>query len=150
MLFSILSFCSLDLAAKQKIRELPASFFPHKVSRRLTLRRAQNPGLCAGFLAEREKAPLLLSFLGTAASFVCLLPSCFRKKKDRLFQIGSALLLGGALGNLLDRAKNGTVTDFLHFDLPGLRRLILNLADIFLLVGSLLLTVSHLGKRRPH
>ena len=83
MLFSILSFCSLDLAAKQKIRELPASFFPHKVSRHLTLRRAQNPGLCAGFLVEREKAPLLLSFLGTAASFVCLLLTVSRLRKRR-------------------------------------------------------------------
>ena len=37
------------------------------------------------------------------------------KETNHLSQIGFVLIIGGALGNIIDRALDGAVTDFLHF-----------------------------------
>jgi len=43
------------------------------------------------------------------------------KREDKLLQIAFALVLGGALGNLVDRFRLGKVIDFLDFDFINIR-----------------------------
>jgi signal peptidase II len=65
-----------------------------------------------------------------------------------LVWLPAALLLGGALGNLADRVRDGAVTDFI--DLPLWPTF--NLADVSIVVGVLLLLLdverSEKGRRR--
>ncbi len=49
------------------------------------------------------------------------------------------LIVGGALGNILDRAGDGAVTDFLHFYINNFSFFIFNPADAFIIIGALLL-----------
>ena len=61
-------------------------------------------------------------------------------RRSAIIAIG--LITGGALGNLIDRAHNGTVTDFLHvhrgaFDWPAF-----NVADIAVTCGAILFALS--------
>jgi signal peptidase II len=56
--------------------------------------------------------------------------------------VALGLVLGGALGNLLDRLRTGSVVDFIRLDLPVLTHYILNVADVALCVGVLLLVIS--------
>jgi signal peptidase II len=58
--------------------------------------------------------------------------------------VATGLLLGGALGNLLDRLLNGSVTDFIKFpDWPAF-----NVADICITVGVVVLIwVIEFGSR---
>ena len=64
-----------------------------------------------------------------------------QKVKSKLEKIGYSLILGGALGNLLDRIIYGYVIDFLDFNIFGYDYPIFNLADSFIFVGVMLLII---------
>lgn len=62
------------------------------------------------------------------------------------------MLLGGAIGNFLDRLPDGRVTDFLDVGLGNLRWPTFNLADSFILIGVALLvlvTFNHAPESQP-
>ena len=60
------------------------------------------------------------------------------KRQDLLTRIGAGLLLGGAVGNLIDRVQSGLVVDFLDFRVWP----VFNVADIAITVGAGLLIIS--------
>ena len=61
-------------------------------------------------------------------------------KKDSLVYIPLTLVLGGAIGNLIDRLRTGRVTDFLDFRIWP----IFNFADTAIVCGMLILVVYFL------
>jgi len=63
------------------------------------------------------------------------------KPKMKLEKIGYSLILGGAVGNFLDRIIYGYVVDFLDFYIFGYNYPIFNLADTFIVVGIFLLVI---------
>ena len=56
--------------------------------------------------------------------------------------IGLALILGGALGNLLDRLRFGHVIDFIDFYYKSLHWPVFNIADAAICIGAFLLFIS--------
>lgn len=58
--------------------------------------------------------------------------------KDKLYLITIPLIIGGALGNLIDRVFRGYVVDFISFTLFNKEMAIFNVADIFICVGVFL------------
>ncbi len=73
-----------------------------------------------------------------------------RHAGDRLFCLALALILGGAIGNVLDRIVLGYVIDFLDFHIAGWHWPAFNLADSAITVGAVLLVADSLrpGARR--
>ncbi len=67
-----------------------------------------------------------------------------------LSAVGLALLLGGGLGNWIDRLTNqGLVTDFVSLGLGPVRTGIFNLADVAILAGATMVALApHLAERR--
>ena len=63
------------------------------------------------------------------------------KPKYKLEKIAYSLILGGAIGNFLDRIVYGYVIDFLDFYIFGYNYPIFNLADTFIVLGVLLLII---------
>lgn len=64
--------------------------------------------------------------------------------QDRMMRLSIALLLGGVLGNLVDRLHQGYVTDFISLlDVP-----VVNLADLSIITGTILLSVGLVQKER--
>ncbi|MGB3898971.1 MAG: signal peptidase II [Mesorhizobium sp.] len=55
-----------------------------------------------------------------------------------LARIGFALIVGGALGNLIDRAAYGHVIDYILFHTPVWSFAVFNLADAFITVGAVM------------
>jgi len=66
-----------------------------------------------------------------------------------LARIGFAMIIGGALGNLIDRAVYGHVIDYILFHTPVWSFAVFNLADAFISVGAaLVLFDEFIGWRR--
>ncbi len=63
----------------------------------------------------------------------------FFKSKHSLYSVGISFIIGGAVGNMIDRIFFGYVRDFLQFDFINFP--IFNLADSFLVVGVILLAI---------
>ncbi|UCF69963.1 MAG: signal peptidase II [candidate division WOR-3 bacterium] len=59
--------------------------------------------------------------------------------KDRVSLLVFGLLIGGAIGNALDRVRFGYVIDFIDMGIGDLRWFTYNLADAFLTVGAIFL-----------
>jgi signal peptidase II len=62
-----------------------------------------------------------------------------RHAQDRVFCLALALILGGALGNVIDRIVIGAVVDFLDFHAGGWHWPAFNVADIGISCGAMLL-----------
>ena len=68
---------------------------------------------------------------------------------QHIARIGFALIIGGAIGNLIDRATLGYVIDYFLFHTPTWSFAIFNLADAFITVGAALVVFEEfLGWRR--
>ena len=66
----------------------------------------------------------------------------WHRAKAPLDRLGYAAVLGGALGNLVDRLPDGAVTDFIDFHVAGWHFPTFNLADIAISAGVALLLIS--------
>lgn len=66
--------------------------------------------------------------------------------QNRLEIISLSLILGGSLGNLMDRVVRGYVIDFLDFKIFNYNFPIFNLADTFIVIGVFLLLLKELRK----
>jgi len=67
-----------------------------------------------------------------------------RHARDKLFCFSLALILGGAIGNVIDRIVLGYVVDFLDFHLSGWHWPAFNLADSAITAGAVLLVADNL------
>ncbi len=90
--------------------------------------------------------------LGLALVISAVLVSWMRKLKqdERLTAIGLALILGGAIGNVIDRALLGHVIDFIQVWLGSYPWPAFNLADTFISIGAVLLIGSGLFEKKHH
>lgn len=61
------------------------------------------------------------------------------KNDNKLLRLSLSFILGGALGNLIDRALKGGVPDFLDFYIWSYHFPTFNVADIFIVIGTALL-----------
>lgn len=65
---------------------------------------------------------------------------------DRLVAVGIGLIIGGALGNVLDRLRFGAVADFFDFHAFGYHWYVFNVADAAIVIGVGLLVFESLFK----
>lgn len=70
------------------------------------------------------------------------------KSKDKLSKTAYLLMIGGAIGNFIDRLLLGYVVDFLDFYIFGYNYPVFNLADSFLTVGVILMVISVLLEKK--
>ncbi|HEX9434946.1 MAG TPA: signal peptidase II [Burkholderiales bacterium] len=111
-----------------------------------------NKGAAFSFLSDAQgwQTPLLIAFAVVAIGIVGTL--LVRSPSRGLFCTGLALILGGALGNLIDRLRFGQVVDFLDFHALGWHWPAFNVADSAITVGAVLLIlegfVHHEGRAR--
>jgi signal peptidase II len=72
------------------------------------------------------------------------------KPEEGIKRVALALIAGGALGNLIDRVRDGAVVDFVRWRIGGHSWPIFNIADVALVIGAiLLLTEGWLVRRTP-
>jgi signal peptidase II len=102
----------------------------------------RNSGVAFGFL-EGGGAVLVV---GTALALLALVIFFATHTGRRLVWLPTGLLLGGAVGNLIDRAREGSVTDFIKFPhFPAF-----NVADMAITFGVVALIYVLEGPPRRH
>ncbi|MYL82133.1 signal peptidase II [Desulfovibrio aerotolerans] len=110
-----------------------------------------NRGAAFGFLNRSDIEWQTYFFFAATALAVMIIFHLLRMARDddKLLIIGLACILGGALGNLIDRIKTGEVVDFLDFYWKSYHWPAFNVADIAIFLGSLGLLVAFYRFRRP-
>lgn len=120
----------------------------HPVTGFFNLVLTYNKGAAFSFLAGASGwQKHFLTAVGIAASlFIVTLLA--RHGAQRLFALALALILGGALGNVVDRVAHGHVIDFLDFHYAGWHWPVFNVADSAIVCGAALLVVDELLRVR--
>jgi len=124
----------VDQLAKAAVRDSIVPGETRSVLPGLRLVDSRNKGIAFGFLPGHHWLVTAL----IVVALVVLLVYFARHSSRPLVWLPTGMLLGGALGNILDRARSGSVTDFVKLPLgwPPF-----NLADASITIGVLLLLV---------
>lgn len=108
---------------------------------------AHNTGAAFSFLAG-EAGWQRFVFIGIALAAVLLIGYLLNKHaRDTVFCLALSLILGGAIGNLLDRVRLAYVIDFLDFYYAGWHFPAFNVADSAITVGAAILIWDSIRKR---
>lgn len=102
---------------------------------------ARNSGAAFSFLADAGGWQRWF-FVVLALVVSAVLAWMLSARRDRLESFAYAMILGGAVGNAIDRLVFGSVTDFLDFHLAGWHWPAFNVADIAICVGAACLVAS--------
>ncbi len=93
---------------------------------------------------------VLLSLIAVGALVMLVVMARRTRPEQRLQRVAYAMIAGGALGNLIDRLRDGAVTDFVRWKVGEHAWPIFNVADVALVIGvALLLLESIAARRRP-
>lgn len=104
----------------------------------LNLRMAWNQGVNFGLFSSDVEVMRWVLVAVALAVCVWVAVWLWRTRPGRLAQVSAGLLVGGALGNVIDRVAYGAVADFLNMSLPGWRNpYSFNVADIAIFAGAL-------------
>ena len=110
--------------------------------------RAHNTGAAFSFLADHSGwQRWLFTGIGVAAA-VFIVWMLRTHAGQRLFSFAMACILGGAIGNVIDRLLHGYVVDFLDFHVAGNHFPAFNVADSAITIGAVLLILDELRRVR--
>ncbi len=115
------------------------------------LTKVENKGAMLGFGSELP--PVLKLILLQALPIIVLLVILFRilqkPKMNKWLVFAFACVIGGGIGNLIDRIAYGQVTDFFHIDLGGYFKTgIFNMADVSVTMGVLMILFLNFRYRK--
>ncbi|MDQ7032428.1 MAG: signal peptidase II [Desulfonauticus sp.] len=110
-----------------------------------------NKGAAFGFLNRADISWQTYFFIAVSALAIVLIVHLLRtvSRKDYFLFVGLGLILGGALGNLIDRIRLGKVIDFLDFYISSYHWPAFNVADMAIFCGTVCLMLSFY-KRKKH
>ncbi len=113
-----------DIVSRQPVRVLP--FFD--------LVMAWNKGVSYS-LFEADSDLELYALLAVTAAATLFLAVWLWRAQTRLSGLGLGLIIGGAIGNGIDRVAYGAVADFFHFHVGSFSWYVFNLADVGIVAG---------------
>lgn len=137
-----LFFCSIDLISKAIILKT-GNILLNKVVIKdfFTIVLTKNTGAAFSFLTGYN---WLFIVIGILVLVIFIKYYIYKKEHNNLEIISYSLLLGGILGNLIDRIINSYVVDFLSFKIFGYNFPVFNFADTFIVVGVILMIINEI------
>lgn len=128
----------IGLQAKGSINLLPV----------LSLTWVENRGVSMGLLqADGAKERWILT--AVTALIAAGVAWWMRKETNRVDILALALVLGGALGNIVDRVRFGYVVDFVHVHVGTWSFYVFNVADAAITIGVAILLLRAFFERKP-
>ena len=106
-----------------------------------------NTGISFGLFNNSPEAARWL-FIGLGLAIVAVLLAWMRRTGRGLLVASIGLIIGGALGNILDRVRHGAVVDFLYFHYRDYGFPAFNLADSAISIGVTLILIDSLFMER--
>lgn len=140
ILFLLIDIISKQLILYFMVENQTIQIIPHFFS----LTYVKNTGVAFSMLEGNILFILLMSVIVVGV----LVYFAKSKGNGRLEKICYSMILGGALGNFLDRIFYGYVIDFFDFTLFGFKMAIFNVADVEIVCGVFLLIVLEILKER--
>jgi signal peptidase II len=118
----------------------------------LDLAHVQNTGAAFGMLNDVDFAykPLVIVAIAAIALLAIAAYGAQLGFHDRVARLGLAMILGGAFGNLLDRAIAGHVVDFVDVYWRDVHFWAFNVADAAITCGAVLVILDTMGVGRKH
>ena len=146
-LWLALAVIVLDQVTKYAVRSALQAGAMHPYTDYFSLVLTYNSGAAFSLLADAQGWQRWF-FSGIAAAAGVLLVFLLRRGGSALYCAGLALILGGALGNLIDRVLLGKVVDYLLFHYQGWAWPAFNVADSAITAGAVALIVDSFRMRR--
>jgi signal peptidase II len=118
----------------------------------LNLTHVRNTGVAFGLFASAgvTSGSWLLTLLGLAALTAVGVYFWFAPARDRVLLVALALVVGGAIGNLIDRVSSGAVTDFIDFYVGVHHWPSFNVADSAISIGIVLMALDSFRSHKDH
>jgi signal peptidase II len=153
-LLTILGVIVFDQITKEIVRRLlpiqsePVQIIPGL----LDLTHVQNTGAAFGLMNSSDFAYKPLIMIGIAAVALVAIAAYATQLgfHERLARTGLSLILGGAFGNLIDRALFGHVVDFVDVYWGTSHFWAFNIADAAISIGAILVLLDMIGLGRRH
>ena len=122
---------------------------PIEVNAWLNLTLAHNTGAAFSFLAGADGwQRWFFSAVAVVISAILMVWLWRLPNRSRLLPVAISLVLGGAIGNLIDRIRFGYVVDFIDVHYSGWHWPAFNLADSVIVLGVILLLIEGFLPRR--
>lgn len=135
----------LDQVSKYWVSSTLIPYHPYTLFSTLNFTLAYNTGAAFSFLnGAGEWHRWFFASFSLIMSIVIMVWLWRTPKQDRLQAAGLSLILGGALGNLIDRALQGVVVDFIDFHYGSHHFATFNVADSAICIGAALLFLDFL------
>ena len=144
--FIVIFTLLLDQVSKRIVVENIEIFANNlEISKYFNLVYVENKGVSFGMFSEHDKSFYfgILSML-VSAYIIYLLA----KSKDLIESLGLSLILGGAIGNGVDRLYYGYVVDFIDLHLNNLHWPAFNFADTFITFGAIVFVFSIIANKK--
>jgi signal peptidase II len=144
----------MDQGAKALVRiYVPLHYSSILLPNLIDLTHVENKGVSfsvLGDLPDQLRVPLLIGISLLALGILVYYWWQQRRRVNTLSHFAFQLILGGAIGNLIDRAVFGAVTDFLHFRFYTTSFFVNNIADIFISAGVVAYLLGMIRLKRHH
>jgi signal peptidase II len=150
-IITILAVLALDQLTKQLVRQmLPLHDTINVIPGFLDLTHVQNTGAAFGLLNAHDfpYKPAVMIAIAAVALVAIAAYGAQLGFHERLARFGLSLILGGAFGNLIDRAAAGHVVDFVDVYWGSAHFWAFNVADAAITVGAILVLLDMIGLGR--
>jgi signal peptidase II len=107
-----------------------------------------NPGVSFGLLQDGTSL-IRWGFVAFSFGVALLLAGWARRQVKLAPALGLGLIIGGAIGNAIDRIRYGSVVDFIDVSQLGFFPWIFNVADSAITVGVVILLLDSMRRERP-
>ncbi len=143
-----LALIGIDQVTKQWILSLYQYGDWTPVTSFFNIVRAHNTGAAFSFLAEAGGWQRWFFVLIGAVATVLIIWQLRKHPAQKFFCFSISSILGGAIGNVVDRLQHGYVVDFLDFHFGGWHYPAFNVADMAICVGAACLVLDEILRAR--
>ena len=131
----------LDIVLKYAVNSMDKKELPRTFAKKIEIDKFHNDGFVFGKLKKKKKIVKYVPVFITSI-LVGVLSVLLPKKGNNIRKLSLILVIAGSpgsLSNIFDRFTRGYVVDYIRIKTKGADKVIFNLGDIFILLGSMIM-----------